>query len=45
MLSSLLAIIQNSIYDIKYIIETTPSIKLDIEIFDCVAWAFVLYTA
>jgi hypothetical protein len=40
MLSFLLAAIQNFIYDTKYIIETVPSIKFDVEIFDCIAWAF-----
>jgi hypothetical protein len=40
MLPSLLAAIQNSIYGTKYIIETTPSIKFGVEIFDRVAWAF-----
>jgi hypothetical protein len=40
MLLSLLAVIQNSTYDTKYIIETTFSIKFDVEIFDRVALAF-----
>jgi hypothetical protein len=40
MLPSLLAVIQNSTYGTKYIIETAPSTKFDIEIFDRVAWAF-----
>jgi MULE transposase domain len=40
MLLSLLAAIQNFIYDIKYIIETAPSIKFGVKIFDRVAWAF-----
>jgi hypothetical protein len=37
MLPSLLAAIQYFIYNTKYIIETTPSIKFGIEIFDRVA--------
>jgi hypothetical protein len=37
MLPSLLAAIQNSIYGTKYIIETAPSTKFDVEIFDHVA--------
>jgi hypothetical protein len=37
MLPSLLVAIQNFTYDTKYIIETTPSIKFDVEIFDRVA--------
>jgi hypothetical protein len=37
MLTSLLAAIQNSIYGMKYIIETAPSIKFSVEIFDRVA--------
>jgi hypothetical protein len=37
MFPSLLAVIQNFTYDIKYIIETTPSIKFSVKIFDCVA--------
>jgi hypothetical protein len=40
MLPSLLAAIQNFTYDTKYIIETAPSIKFGVEIFDRVAWAF-----
>jgi hypothetical protein len=40
MLSSLLAAIQNFIHGTKYNIETTPSIKFGVEIFDRVAWAF-----
>jgi MuDR family transposase len=40
MLPSLLAAIQKSIYDTKYIIETVPSIKFGVEFFDRVAWAF-----
>jgi hypothetical protein len=40
MLLSLLAVIQNSTYGTKYIIETAPSIKFGVEIFDRVAWAF-----
>jgi hypothetical protein len=40
MLPSLLAVIQNSTYGIKYIIETAPSTKFGVEIFDRVAWAF-----
>jgi hypothetical protein len=40
MLPSLLAPIQNSIYDTKYIIETAPSTKFGVEIFNRVAWAF-----
>jgi hypothetical protein len=40
MLLSLLAAIQNSTYDTKYIIETTPSIKFDVKIFDRIAWTF-----
>jgi hypothetical protein len=43
MLPSLLATIQNSIYGMKYIIETTLSTKFGVEIFDRVAWAFGLY--
>jgi hypothetical protein len=43
MLPSLLATIQNSTYDTKYIIETTLSTKFGVEIFDRVAWAFGLY--
>jgi hypothetical protein len=45
MLLSLLAAIQNFIYDTKYIIETAPSIKFGVEIFDRVAWAFGPYIA
>jgi hypothetical protein len=45
MLSSLLATIQNFTYCTKYIIETTPSIKFSVEIFDRVVWAFSLYIA
>jgi hypothetical protein len=37
MLPSLLAAIQNSTYGTKYIIETAPSIKFGVEIFDRVA--------
>jgi MULE transposase domain len=37
---SLLTTIQNSTYSTKYIIETTPSTKFGVEIFDHVAWAF-----
>jgi hypothetical protein len=40
MLPSLLAAIQNSTHGAKYIIETAPSTKFGIEIFDRVAWAF-----
>jgi hypothetical protein len=40
MLSSLLAAIQNSTYGTKYIIETVPSTKFGVEIFNRVAWAF-----
>jgi hypothetical protein len=40
MLPSLLAAIQNSTYDTKYIIETSPSIKFDVEIFNHVGWTF-----
>jgi hypothetical protein len=40
MLPSLLAVIQNSTYGTKYIIETVPPIKFGVEIFDRVAWAF-----
>jgi hypothetical protein len=40
MLLSLLAAIQNFTYGTKYIIETAPSIKFIVEIFDRVAWAF-----
>jgi MULE transposase domain len=39
-LMSLLAAIQNSTYGIKYIIETTPSTKFGVEIFNHVACAF-----
>jgi hypothetical protein len=45
MLLSLLAAIQKSIYDTKYIIETTSSTKFGVEIFDRVAWAFGLCIA
>jgi hypothetical protein len=45
MLPSLLATIQNFIYDTKYIIETSPSIKFGVEIFNRVAWAFGLCIA
>jgi hypothetical protein len=45
MLPSLLASIQNFIYDTKYIIETTPSIKFVVKIFNHVIWAFGLYIA
>jgi hypothetical protein len=45
MLPSLLAAIQNSTYDTKYIIETVSSIKFGVEIFDRVAWAFGLCIA
>jgi hypothetical protein len=38
----LLATIQNFTYDIKYIIEMTPSIKFVVEIFDRFVWAFGL---
>jgi hypothetical protein len=40
MLPSLLAAIQNSTYGTKYIIETTPSTKFGVDIFDRVVWAF-----
>jgi hypothetical protein len=40
MLPSLLAAIQCSTYGTKYIIETSPSTKFGVEIFDRVAWAF-----
>jgi hypothetical protein len=40
MLLSLLAAIQSSTYGTKYIIETSPSTKFSVEIFDRVAWAF-----
>jgi MULE transposase domain len=40
MLSSLLTAIQNSTHGTKYIIETTPSIKFGVEIFDRVAREF-----
>jgi hypothetical protein len=36
----MLAAIQSFTYDTKYIIETSPSIKFDVEIFYRVAWAF-----
>jgi hypothetical protein len=39
-LPSLLVAILNSTYDTKYIIETVPSTKFGVEIFDRVAWAF-----
>jgi MULE transposase domain len=39
-LLSLLAAIQNFTYGTKYIIETTPSTKFGVEIFDRVAWTF-----
>jgi hypothetical protein len=37
---SLLVAIQNSTYGTKYIIETAPSIKFGVEIFDRVIWVF-----
>jgi hypothetical protein len=40
MLPTLLAAIQNFTYGIKYIIETAPSTKFGVKIFDRVAWAF-----
>jgi MULE transposase domain len=40
MLPSLLAAIQNSTCGTKYIIETVPSTKFGVEIFDRVAWTF-----
>jgi hypothetical protein len=40
MLLSLLVAIQSFTYDTKYIIETSPSTKFGIEIFDRVVWAF-----
>jgi hypothetical protein len=40
MFPSLLVAIQNSTYDTKYIIETAPSIKFGVEIFDRVVWVF-----
>jgi hypothetical protein len=40
MLLPLLAAIQNSTYGTKYIIETVPSTKFGIEIFDHVTWVF-----
>jgi MULE transposase domain len=40
MLSSLLAAIQDFTYGTKYIIETVPSTKFSVEIFNRVAWAF-----
>jgi hypothetical protein len=40
MLPSLLAAIQNSAHGTKYIIETTPSTKFGVEIFDRVASTF-----
>jgi hypothetical protein len=40
MLLYLLAAIQNFTYSTKYIIETVPSTKFSVEIFDRVAWAF-----
>jgi hypothetical protein len=43
MLPSLLTVIQSSTYDTKYIIETSPSTKFGVEIFDRVAWAFGPY--
>jgi MULE transposase domain len=45
MLLSLLAAIQSSTYDTKYIIKTSPSTKFGVEIFDRVAWAFGPYIA
>jgi hypothetical protein len=45
MLPYLLAAIKNFTYDTKYIIETTPSTKYGVEIFDRVAWAFDPYIA
>jgi hypothetical protein len=43
MFSSLLAAIQNFTYGTKYIIETVPSTKFGVEIFDCVVWTFGPY--
>jgi hypothetical protein len=40
MLLYLLAPIQNSRYGTKYIIETAPSIKFDVKIFNRVEWTF-----
>jgi hypothetical protein len=40
MLPSLLAAIKYSTYGTKYIIETAPSTKFGVEIFDRVVWAF-----
>jgi hypothetical protein len=40
MLLPLLAAIQNFTYGTKYIIETVPSTKFGIEIFDRVTWVF-----
>jgi hypothetical protein len=42
MFLSLLVAIRNFIYGTKYIIETTLSTKLGVEIFDRVVWAFGL---
>jgi hypothetical protein len=39
-LPSLLAAIQSFTYDTKYIIETSPSTKFGVEIFDCVTLIF-----
>jgi hypothetical protein len=40
MILPLLAAIQNYTYGTKYIIETVPSTKFGVEIFDRVTWAF-----
>jgi MULE transposase domain len=40
MLPSLLASIQSFTYGTKYVIETSPSTKFGVEIFDHVVWAF-----
>jgi hypothetical protein len=45
MFPSMLAVIQSFTYDTKYIIEISPPIKFDVEIFDRVAWAFGPYIA
>jgi hypothetical protein len=45
MFPSLLAAIQISTYDTKYIIKTAPSTKFGVKIFNRVAWAFGLCIA
>jgi hypothetical protein len=45
MLLSLLVAIQNFIYGTKHIIETAPSIKFGVEIFNRIVWTFGLCIA